>query len=97
MDEILKNLKDPWVILGFVGQVVYTMRFLVQWIASERAKRSVIPLSFWYISLAGASLLLAYAIYKKDPVFILGQMFGFLVYTRNLVLIGRKPAQDQKA
>ena len=69
---------------------MFFSRFLVQWIVTERRKESVIPLSFWYFSLGGAALLLSYAIYRQDPVFILGQSFGFFVYTRNLIFIYRK-------
>ena len=66
------------------------MRFLIQWIYSERKKRSVIPLAFWYFSLAGGITLLSYAIYRRDPVFILGQATGVFIYTRNLQLIARE-------
>ena len=86
------NSWNPWVALGFLGQGLFFSRFLVQWIASERRGRSVVPLAFWYLSLGGGALLLAYAIHRRDPVFILGQAFGFLVYLRNLYLIHRRPA-----
>ena len=79
-----------WLVVGFLGQALFGSRFLVQWIVSERKGESVVPLAFWYLSLGGASLLLAYAIWRQDPVFILGQSFGFLVYTRNLILIARR-------
>ncbi len=79
-----------WLIVGFLGQVLFFSRFLVQWIASERRGESIVPVSFWYFSLGGSSLLLSYAIYRRDPVFIVGQCFGFFVYTRNLVFISRK-------
>src|ERR1700709_375683 len=75
---------DGWVILGFVAQGFFTMRFVVQWIASERAGKMVIPIAFWFFSIGGGALLLAYALYQRDPVFILGQGFSFLVYGRNL-------------
>ena len=75
---------DGWVILGFVAQGFFTMRFVVQWIASERARKSVIPVAFWFFSIAGGLLLFAYALYRRDPVFILGQGFGVFVYARNL-------------
>ena len=65
-----------WLILGFAGQSLFFMRFLVQWIASERKRQSVIPLAFWYFSIGGSLLLLAYAVYRKDPVFIVGQSMG---------------------
>lgn len=85
---------DFWAILGLVAQLAFTGRFLVQWIASERAKKSVVPLSFWYLSLLGSAGLLFYALVRADPVFILGQSFGSIVYIRNLMLIyrGRKTA-----
>jgi len=76
-----------WVVIGLSGQLMFTGRFLVQWIASERQKRSVIPLAFWYLSIGGGLILLAYAIYRKDPVFILGQSMGLSIYLRNLWLI----------
>lgn len=76
-----------WLILGFSGQGIFASRFIVQWIASEKAHKSVIPVIFWHLSLIGSVLLLAYAIHKRDSVFILGQASGFIVYTRNLYLI----------
>lgn len=83
-----------WIIIGFVGQALFSMRFVVQWIASERMRRSIIPQAFWYFSLAGGVTLLAYAIHKQDPVFIAGQGLGLAVYLRNLYLIrsGRQQA-----
>lgn len=78
---------DGWVVLGFVAQAMFTMRFVVQWIASERARRSVIPLGFWLFSIGGGILLLIYALYRKDPVFIVGQAFGVFVYVRNLYFV----------
>jgi lipid-A-disaccharide synthase-like uncharacterized protein len=79
-----------WLALGLLGQLLFTSRFLVQWIVSERRRQSVVPTAFWWLSLGGAALLLAYAIHRRDPVFILGQAFGFVVYTRNLVLIAKQ-------
>jgi lipid-A-disaccharide synthase-like uncharacterized protein len=76
-----------WWVIGFGGQIVFASRFWVQWIASERAKRSVVPISFWYLSLCGGLLSLAYAIYRLDPVFIMGQVTGTGIYLRNLRLI----------
>jgi len=73
-----------WILLGYVAQIMFTMRFVVQWIASERAGKMVIPVAFWFFSIGGGALLLAYALYQRDPVFILGQGFSFLVYGRNL-------------
>jgi lipid-A-disaccharide synthase-like uncharacterized protein len=82
-------LDTPWYwwVIGFGGQMVFASRFWVQWIASERAKRSVIPLSFWWLSIVGGLLSLCYAIYRLDPVFILGQLTGTGIYVRNLALI----------
>ncbi|HEY7482583.1 MAG TPA: lipid-A-disaccharide synthase N-terminal domain-containing protein [Gemmatimonadales bacterium] len=76
-----------WLGIGFLGQALFSMRFLVQWLRSERAGRSVVPIAFWYLSLGGGLLLLSYAIHRRDPVFILGQGTGVIVYLRNLHLI----------
>ena len=76
-----------WVLVGFIGQALFGSRFLLQWLASEQARRSVIPTAFWYLSLAGSSILLAYAIHRGDPVFIAGQAGGLAIYLRNLYLI----------
>jgi lipid-A-disaccharide synthase-like uncharacterized protein len=78
-----------WLATGFLGQFLFTMRFLVQWLYSEKRRRSVIPIAFWYFSIAGGLVLLAYALHRADPVFILGQGMGIVVYTRNLHLINR--------
>ena len=76
--------------IGFLGQALFSLRFIVQWVASERERRSVIPVLFWYFSLAGGVTLLAYAIHRKDPVFIVGQASGLFVYLRNLQFIRRE-------
>jgi lipid-A-disaccharide synthase-like uncharacterized protein len=82
---------DPiWLAVGFLGQAMFTMRFVVQWINSERLKRSVVPLAFWYFSLAGGAVLFAYAVHRLDPVFIVGQGLGIFIYLRNLWLIHRE-------
>ena len=81
---------DFWVIFGFIGQAMFTMRFLIQWIASEKKKESVIPVSFWYFSLGGGLILLAYAVHQMDPVFILAYLPGNFIYFRNLCLIHKK-------
>jgi Predicted membrane protein len=78
-----------WLVIGFGGQIAFTGRFVLQWLYSEYKKRSVIPVSFWYLSIVGSTLLFAYAIYRQDPVFIVGQAFGSIVYLRNLQLIAR--------
>ena len=76
-----------WLAVGFAGQALFSMRFLVQWWASERQKRSVIPVAFWFFSLGGGLTLLSYAIYRQDPVFIVGQAGGLFIYSRNLYFI----------
>ncbi len=76
-----------WLILGLVSQVCFFSRFLVQWIVSEKRGVSFVPVSFWYLSICGACGLLIYSLYRRDPVFILGQSMGLFVYVRNLVLI----------
>jgi lipid-A-disaccharide synthase-like uncharacterized protein len=78
---------DGWVILGFAAQALFTMRFVVQWIASERERKSVIPVAFWFFSIGGGVLLLVYALYRRDPVYIAGQALGLVVYVRNLYFI----------
>lgn len=80
-----------WLGFGLLGQACFSARFLVQWIASERRKTSVVPVHFWYFSVGGGLMLLAYAIYRQDPVFILGQGAGLFVYARNLYFIRRAP------
>jgi lipid-A-disaccharide synthase-like uncharacterized protein len=82
-----------WVVIGFVGQAMFSMRFLYQWIASERVRRSIIPEAFWYFSTAGGVILLAYAIYREDPVFIAGQAGGLIIYARNIYFIWRHKRQ----
>jgi lipid-A-disaccharide synthase-like uncharacterized protein len=76
-----------WLMVGFVAQIMFSMRFILQWIASERAKKSIVPEVFWYFSLAGGVLLFAYAVYRLDPVFMLGQGMGLFIYARNIQLI----------
>jgi len=91
-DVFVMNL-DAWVVLGFAAQALFTMRFVVQWIASERARRSVVPVAFWFFSLGGGVLLLVYALYRRDPVFIAGQGLGLVVYARNLYFIAKHGRQ----
>lgn len=81
---------DFWLVLGVSSQVVFFLRFFIQWVASEKAKKSVVPVQFWFLSLFGGCGLLVYAIHIGDPVFILGQSFGILVYLRNLFFIFNK-------
>ena len=82
-----------WVIFGFTGQAFFFLRFLIQWLKSEEEKKSLIPLSFWYFSLIGSFFLFAYALHKKDIVFMTGQSLGCFVYMRNLYLISREKAE----
>ncbi|MBU0677776.1 MAG: lipid-A-disaccharide synthase N-terminal domain-containing protein [Verrucomicrobia bacterium] len=85
----MSRLEMIWVGIGLGGQLCFFSRFLVQWIASERRKESVVPVAFWYFSIIGGIILLFYAIHRKDIVFILGQATGILIYSRNLHLIAR--------
>ena len=81
-------------LVGYAGQALFTMRFVVQWIATERARKSVIPVAFWFFSIGGGLLLFGYALYIRDPVFILGQGFGVFVYLRNLYFVYRQPSVE---
>ncbi len=83
-------LESVWVAVGLGGQALFAARFLVQWIATERQRRSVVPIAFWYLSLGGGLVLLTYAIWRRDPVFIVGQSFGLLVYSRNLWFVHQR-------
>ncbi|MCB1502781.1 MAG: lipid-A-disaccharide synthase N-terminal domain-containing protein [Bauldia sp.] len=79
-----------WLVIGFLGQGFFFMRFVVQWIASERARKSIIPTAFWFFSIGGGLVLLIYAIYRQDPVFIAGQALGLVIYSRNIFFIVRE-------
>jgi lipid-A-disaccharide synthase-like uncharacterized protein len=79
----------PWIVIGLFGQSAFFARFLVQWVASERAGESYIPLSFWYLSILGSLVMLVYAIHRKEPIFLLGQLPNVFVYARNIILIKR--------
>jgi len=83
-----------WLILGFFGQFLFFLRFVIQWICSEKKGESIIPIYFWYFSIAGAIVILIYALHIKDPVFILGQGFALLIYIRNISL--RKKQEHKK-
>ncbi|MEO6329717.1 MAG: lipid-A-disaccharide synthase N-terminal domain-containing protein [Ginsengibacter sp.] len=85
-----KNIETWLLILGIIAQMVFTTRFIVQWIYSEKIKESVLPLSFWWISLIGSGMILTYAIFRKDPVLFVGQIFGLVVYFRNIILTQKK-------
>jgi len=86
MNEIF-SIPSIWLAIGFLGQICFTSRFLVQWIASEKARRSVVPHVFWYLSILGGLILLAYAIHRRDPVFIVGQATGLFIYVRNAYFV----------
>ncbi len=86
-----------WLAIGFGGQALFSMRFLVQWIASEKRGESIIPLAFWYFSIAGALILFTYAMYRQDPVFIVAQSTGIIIYSRNLYLIHRKKKLEKQS
>ncbi len=85
-----------WIAVGFAGQILFSMRFIVQWVMSERKGRSYFPIAFWYLSIAGGVTLLAYAIQRQDPVFIAGQAFGVVIYGRNLTLIYRERRKESQ-
>lgn len=76
-----------WLTLGFIGQILFSGRMLVQWVLSEKLRRSIVPVTFWWLSIGGGIFLLIYAIHKRDIVFISGQFFGVIIYARNLWLI----------
>ena len=86
-----------WIVFGLTGQVLFSARFVVQWIRSEKEKRSVIPTAFWYFSISGGIVLLTYALHKQDPVFILGQTLGLFIYVRNLQLIRKERGRTEMA
>jgi lipid-A-disaccharide synthase-like uncharacterized protein len=90
MHNISVTPETIWITIGFIGQSLFFMRFFCQWLASERKGESVIPHVFWYFSIAGGVTLLAYALWRQDPVFILGQSTGLLIYARNLYFIRKK-------
>lgn len=86
-----------WLGVGFLAQLLFSMRFIVQWIASERARRSIVPETFWYFSMFGGALLFAYAIYRLDPVFMLGQGMGLVIYARNIYFIREHHKNETQA
>ena len=91
------KVSTAWLIIGFVGQAAFALRFFVQWLHSERYGRSLFPIAFWYFSLAGGVILFSYAVHRRDPVFILGQCTGVFIYSRNLQLIYRERRRKAKA
>jgi lipid-A-disaccharide synthase-like uncharacterized protein len=97
LHDVFLGSVDWGILIGYVAQGLFAMRFVVQWIASERAGRSVVPTTFWVFSIGGGLMLLAYALYRKDPVFIIGQAFGVFVYLRNLQFVIRSGGQGAPA
>ena len=93
--DVFVQRLDWWAYIGIIAQALFTGRFVVQWLASEKAGRSVIPFSFWTLSIGGGLLLLVYALYRRDPVFILGQAFGVLIYLRNLTFVLRERREER--
>lgn len=93
----LLSADDIWIAVAFIGPILFSMRFVVQWIVSEKKKTSVVPVSFWYYSIAGGAILFAYALHKQDPVFIAGQGLGLIIYLRNLYFIHVKSKKDTTA
>jgi lipid-A-disaccharide synthase-like uncharacterized protein len=85
-----RAVRNPWVFFGLIAQATFMMRFVLQIIASERKKKSYVPIGFWYLSIIGGSMLFVYALHLRDPVFVLGQGLGIFIYTRNLMLIYRR-------
>ena len=97
LHDVFFGTIDYGILVGYVAQAMFAMRFVVQWIASERAGRSVVPTAFWVFSIGGGIMLLGYALYRKDPVFIIGQAFGVFVYLRNLQFVMRGGGQGAPA
>jgi lipid-A-disaccharide synthase-like uncharacterized protein len=96
--EIMAKLYGPdaiWHAAGFLGQIVFTMRFVVQWIASEKQGKSIIPIHFWFFSIAGSLVLLVYSFWLRNPVFVVAQSFGCFVYVRNLTLLAKEKKVTQ--
>jgi lipid-A-disaccharide synthase-like uncharacterized protein len=93
---ILSKVADPWFALGIVGQLMFSGRFLVQWLVSEKQSKSVVPIAFWYFSIGGGICLFVYGIKQAEPIIILGQSIGLLIYARNLYFI-RRERKTQKA
>ncbi|MEZ5925448.1 MAG: lipid-A-disaccharide synthase N-terminal domain-containing protein [Hyphomicrobiaceae bacterium] len=92
----ISTVELVWLVVGFLAQTMFSMRFIIQWIASERVRRSIVPEAFWYFSIAGGALLFAYAIYRLDPVFIVGQGAGLIIYIRNIQLIRNGKRMDRE-
>ncbi len=94
LNEFMQVLGKPMAFVGIAGQLLFSSRFIVQWVASERKRDSVVPLSFWYLSIVGGALTAIYAGWRRDPVFLVAQLSGLLVYGRNLMLIRNRKARE---
>ncbi len=94
--EVFIDKFDIVLAVGIFGQLLFTMRFLVQWLASERAGRSVVPVAFWFFSIGGGLITLVYGLYKKEPVIIMGQALSLFIYIRNLALIAKQKKINPK-
>lgn len=94
--NLIEQFTDPWVLFGFLAQFVFFLRFVVQWLASEKEKKSIIPVGFWYLSIAGSLMILAYSIKRGDVVFIVGSIFNTMIYLRNIVLIHNGAKRQEK-
>lgn len=92
---IMSVFTDPWVLFGFLAQFVFFLRFVIQWVVSEKAGETRIPVMFWYLSIAGALMIFAYAVHRKDIVFMSGQVVGLVIYFRNLVIFYRNRSNSQ--
>lgn len=97
LHDVFVGNADWGVLIGYLAQFLFAMRFVVQWIATERAGKVVVPTAFWVFSIGGGLMLLGYALYRKDPVFIIGQAFGVFVYIRNLQYVIRGKGQGAPA
>ena len=97
IETLVQTFLDPWVIFGFFAQGLFFARFVVQWIASERAKQTTVPVSFWYLSIIGALMILVYAIKQADVVFIFGQTLALGIYARNLHIYYRSKSANQSS
>ncbi len=95
--EVFIDKFDIVLAVGIFGQLLFTMRFLVQWLASERAGRSVVPVTFWFFSIGGGFITLMYGLYKKEPVIIMGQALSLFIYARNLMLIAKQRKSDSNS
>jgi lipid-A-disaccharide synthase-like uncharacterized protein len=93
----VSDVELAWVIFGFAAQGMFFMRFVIQWIASERVKRSIVPETFWYFSFAGGVMLFMYAVHRADPVIMVGQLMGLVIYSRNIYLIWHAKKVDRQA